>query len=164
MSRIGKWLGLAALVVVLDQITKLAAERWLAYQQSVPVLPGFDLTLSYNRGAAFSFLADHSGWQRWFFTVLALGVSAYLVHWLRQINDRDRWLSASIALVLGGAIGNVIDRVLYGHVIDFLEVYVVLDGVRRSWPVFNIADSAITIGVVAMIAHMLLVKPEEQRS
>jgi signal peptidase II len=160
----GKWLGLAALVVVLDQLSKIAAERWLTYRESVPVFPGFDLTLSYNRGAAFSFLANQGGWQRWFFTVLAVAVSAFLINWLRQINDRDRWLSASIALLLGGAIGNVIDRVLYGHVIDFIELYVVLDGQRWSWPVFNIADSAITVGVVAMIAHMLLVKPEQQRS
>lgn len=163
-SWMGKWLGLASLMVVIDQLTKLAAERWLVYHQPVPVFPGFNLTLSYNRGAAFSFLADQAGWQRWFFALLAAAVSAFLIRWLRQINDQDRWLSASIALILGGAVGNLIDRVLYGHVIDFIEWYVVLDGVQKSWPVFNIADSAITVGVVAMIAHMLLVKPEQQRS
>lgn len=153
-----KWLGLAGLVVLLDQATKLAAERWLTYHQALPVFPGFNLTLSYNRGAAFSFLAEHSGWQRWFFTVLAAVVSVFLVRWLRQIGDRDRWLSAAIALILGGAVGNLIDRLLYGHVIDFIWLY--YD--RWSWPVFNIADSAITVGAVAMIAHMLLVKPERQ--
>ncbi len=153
-----KWLGLAGLVVLLDQATKLAAERWLTYHQALPVFPGFNLTLSYNRGAAFSFLAEHSGWQRWFFTVLAAAVSVFLVRWLRQIGDRDRWLSAAIALILGGAVGNLIDRLLYGHVIDFIWLY--YD--RWSWPVFNIADSAITVGAVAMIAHMLLVKPERQ--
>lgn len=157
---IGKWLGLAGLIVIIDQLSKQAAERWLAFHERLPVLPGFNLTLSYNRGAAFSFLADHSGWQRWFFSVLAVAVSVFLIRWLRQINDQDRWLSASIALVLGGAVGNLIDRVLYGHVIDFIWLY--YD--RWSWPVFNIADSAISVGVVAMIAHMLLVKPEEQRS
>ncbi len=153
-----KWLGLAGLVILLDQTTKLAAERWLTYHQALPVFPGFNLTLSYNRGAAFSFLAEHSGWQRWFFTVLAAAVSVFLVRWLRQIGDRDRWLSAAIALILGGAVGNLIDRLLYGHVIDFIWLY--YD--RWSWPVFNIADSAITVGAVAMIAHMLLVKPERQ--
>lgn len=153
-----KWLGLAGLVVLLDQATKLAAERWLTYHQALPVFPGFNLTLSYNRGAAFSFLAEHSGWQRWFFTVLAAAVSVFLVRWLRQIGDRDRWLSAAIALILGGAVGNLIDRLLYGHVIDFIWLY--YD--RWSWPVFNIADSAITVGAVAMIGHMLLVKPERQ--
>jgi len=156
----GKWLGLAGLIVVIDQLSKQAAERWLGFHERLPVLPGFNLTLSYNRGAAFSFLADHSGWQRWFFTALALAVSVFLVRWLRQINDQDRWLSFSIALVLGGAVGNLIDRVLYGHVIDFIWLY--YD--RWNWPVFNIADSAISVGVAVMIGHMLLVKPEEQRS
>jgi signal peptidase II len=155
-----KWLGLAALVIVADQLSKQAAEHWLTFHQRLPVFPGFNLTLSYNRGAAFSFLADHSGWQRWFFAILAAAVSVYLIVWLRQLNDRDRWLSASIALVLGGAIGNLIDRFLHGHVIDFIWLY--YD--RWNWPVFNIADSAITVGVIAMIAHMLLVKPEQQRS
>ncbi|NLO79462.1 MAG: lipoprotein signal peptidase [Xanthomonadaceae bacterium] len=155
-----KWLSVAGLVVIVDQLTKLAAERWLELHALVPVLPGFNLTLSYNRGAAFSFLAAHGGWQRWFFSLLAVAVSVFLIRWLRQINDRDRWLSLSIALILGGAVGNLIDRLLYGHVIDFIWLY--YD--RWSWPVFNVADSAITVGVVVMIAHMFLVKPEQQRS
>lgn len=154
------WLALAGLVVVLDQVTKQMAERGLAYHDPVAVVPFFNLTLSYNRGAAFSFLAGADGWQRWFFSVLALAVSAFLVHWLRQLGDRDRWLSLSISLILGGAVGNLIDRVLYGHVIDFIELY--YD--RWSWPIFNIADSAITLGVVGMIAHMLLAKPEHRNA
>lgn len=152
----GKWLGLAAVVVLLDQLTKLAAEYWLVFHQPVPVIPFFNLTLSYNTGAAFSFLADSGGWQRWFFAVLALAVSVFLVGWLRQLGDRDRWLSASLALVLGGAVGNLIDRLAYGHVIDFIHLYYE----RWSWPVFNIADTAITLGVIGLLAHTLLVKPE----
>jgi signal peptidase II len=151
-----KWLGLAAVVVLLDQLTKLAAEAWLAYHQPVPVIPFFNLTLSYNTGAAFSFLADSGGWQRWFFAVLALAVSVFLIGWLRQLGDRDRWLSASLALVLGGAVGNLIDRLAYGHVIDFIQLYYE----RWSWPVFNIADTAITLGVIGILAHTLFVKPE----
>ena len=85
-----KWLSVAGLVVIVDQLTKLAAERWLELHALVPVLPGFNLTLSYNRGAAFSFLAAHGGWQRWFFSLLAVAVSVFLIRWLRQINDRDR--------------------------------------------------------------------------
>jgi signal peptidase II len=152
----GKWLGLAAVAVVLDQLTKLAAEQWLVFHQPVPVLPFFNLTLSYNTGAAFSFLADSGGWQRWFFAVLALAVSVFLIGWLRQLGDRDRWLSASLALVLGGAVGNLIDRLAYGHVIDFIQLYYE----RWSWPVFNIADTAITLGVIGILAHTLFVKPE----
>lgn len=155
-----KWLALAVVVIVLDQLTKWAAEHWLVYHQPVPVIPFFNLTLSYNTGAAFSFLADAGGWQRWFFAVLAVGVSVFLIGWLRQLGDKDSWLSASLALVLGGAVGNVIDRLAYGHVIDFIDLYYQ----RWSWPVFNIADIAITLGVIGMIAHMLLVKPETERA
>jgi len=149
-----KWLGLALVVIALDQLSKLAAEHWLEYHQPVPVLPFFNLTLSYNTGAAFSFLAGQAGWQRWLFAALAVAVSAFLIGWLRQIGDRDRWLSLSVSLVLGGAIGNLVDRLFYGHVIDFIELYYQ----RWSWPVFNIADSAITIGVIGLIAHSFFAK------
>jgi len=152
-----KWLGLAVIVIVLDQLSKLAAEHWLSLHQPVPVLPFFNLTLSYNTGAAFSFLAEHSGWQRWLFAALAVGVSAFLIGWLRQIGDRDRWLSCMLGLVLGGAIGNLIDRLAYGHVIDFIELYYR----SWSWPVFNIADSAITVGVIGLILHSFLAKPAQ---
>ncbi len=154
-----KWLVAAVIVVALDQATKLAADHWLIFHQPVPVMPFFNLTLSYNPGAAFSFLADHSGWQRWFFTILALVVSVFLIRWLHQIGNRDRWLSASIALVLGGAVGNLIDRLAYGHVIDFIQLYYR----NWSWPVFNVADIAITLGVIGLIAHMLF-NPEAREA
>ncbi len=154
-----KWLVAAVIVVALDQATKLAADHWLIFHQPVPVMPFFNLTLSYNPGAAFSFLADHSGWQRWFFTILALAVSVFLIRWLHQIGNRDRWLSASIALVLGGAVGNLIDRLAYGHVIDFIQLYYR----NWSWPVFNVADIAITLGVIGLIAHMLF-NPEAREA
>lgn len=146
-----KWLGLALVVLVLDQASKFAAMAYLVEHEPVPVLPLFNLRLSYNPGAAFSFLAGQGGWQRWFFAALALGVSAFLVRWLHQLGDRDRWLSASLALVLGGAIGNLIDRLAYGKVVDFIDVYYG----AWHWPVFNLADSAITLGVIGIFVHML---------
>jgi signal peptidase II len=155
-----RWIMLALAVVVLDQLTKMAAGYWLDYHQPVPVWPFFNLTLSYNTGAAFSFLAHGSGWQRWFFAALAAGVSVALVMWLRQIGDRDRWLSLSVALILGGAVGNLVDRLAYGHVVDFIQLYYQ----RWSFPIFNVADSAISLGVAGMMAHMMFVKPEPQKA
>ena len=142
-----KWLWLSALVIALDQVTKVAADTWLAYHDPVPVLPFFNLLLSYNTGAAFSFLSDAGGWQRWFFVVLALGVSAVIALWLYRLPANQRWTAMALGLVLGGAIGNVIDRLLYGHVVDFLDFYVG----QWHWPTFNVADSAITIGVAVLI-------------
>lgn len=142
-----KWLWLSVVVIALDQATKVAAEIWLQYQDPVPVLPFFNLMLSYNTGAAFSFLADAGGWQRWFFVLLALGVSAVIVFWLSRLPPAQRWVAVALSLVLGGAIGNVIDRLAYGHVIDFLDFFVG----QWHWPTFNIADSAITIGVAVLL-------------
>lgn len=138
-----RWLPLAAAVVVLDQLTKLlVAERFELYER-VQILPVFDLTLRYNTGAAFSFLADAAGWQRWFFVALALAIAAGIAWWLRRLHARAQALLASaLALVLGGAIGNVIDRLRLGHVVDFILVY----WGQSEFPAFNIADSAITIG------------------
>ena len=142
-----KWAWLSALVVVLDQVTKIAADAWLTYHDPVPVLPFFNLLLSYNSGAAFSFLSDAGGWQRWFFVVLALGVSVVIAVWMYRLPTNQRWTAMALGLVLGGAIGNVIDRLLYGHVVDFLDFYVG----QWHWPTFNVADSAITIGVAILI-------------
>lgn len=146
------WLWLSALVLIADQITKYLAESLLSYQQPVPVLPFLNWTLVYNPGAAFSFLSDAGGWQRWFFTVLALAVSALLVYWLRQTPRGQRWVAIPYALILAGAIGNVIDRLLHGHVIDFIDVH------WRGWhfPAFNIADSAISVGAAILILGLLL--------
>ena len=123
-----------------------------------PVTGFFNLTLVYNTGAAFSFLSDAGGWQRWFFMVLALGVSTYLVYWLMQLKKSQILLPLAIALLIGGAIGNAIDRVLHGHVIDFLDFYVQ----SWHWPAFNLADSAIFLGVVLFIWDSLFSNKEQQ--
>ncbi len=142
-----RWLWLAAVVIVLDQLTKYWADAQLQLHWPREVMTGFNLTLSYNAGAAFSFLADAGGWQRWFFITLALGVAAFIISWLRRLTHEERWMAIALTLVLGGAIGNVIDRVLLGHVIDFIDIY--YGG--WHWPTFNIADSAISIGAVMMV-------------
>jgi signal peptidase II len=146
-----KWLWLSLGVIVLDQTTKQIAEATLMAYEAVPVLPSFNLTLMYNTGAAFSILADAGGWQRWFFLVLSLAISVVLVIWLSRLEASERYLATALALVLGGALGNFIDRVVFGHVIDFIQVY--YD--RWYWPAFNIADSAITIGAALLIINSL---------
>lgn len=151
-AALARWLGVAGGVVVLDQITKQLAEATLNYNEPLVLLPVFNLTLRYNTGAAFSFLADEGGWQRWFFIVLALAVSVFLVFWLRRLPRAVVWEALGIALILGGAIGNVIDRLLFGHVIDFIEVHYQ----HWYWPAFNVADSAITVGVTLLILDSLL--------
>ncbi|WP_250656780.1 signal peptidase II [Alkalimarinus coralli] len=140
-----KWLWLAAVVVVLDLGTKWLATDMLEYAISVPVLPFFNFTLLHNTGAAFSFLANAGGWQRWFFAALAVAISAMLVKWLATIKG-DRWLAIAIALVLGGALGNLYDRVVLGYVVDFLHFY----WGSYHFPAFNVADSAITVGAIMM--------------
>ena len=143
------WGLIAAATVALDQLSKWAAQAWLTYHEPVVLLPVFNLTLSYNTGAAFSFLGNAGGWQRWLFTGFALAVSVFLVIWLRRIPAAERWQIAGLALILGGAVGNAIDRLAYGHVVDFIHVH------WGDWhyPIFNIADSAITVGVVLVLVH-----------
>lgn len=154
-----RWLWLSGAVLVLDQATKLAAERLLTLYAQVEVLPSFNLTLVYNRGAAFSFLAGAGGWQRWFFVLLAAAVSIFIVLWLKRLDRKERWTAAGLALILGGAIGNLIDRLWHGHVIDFIDLYYG----RYHWPAFNIADSAITVGAAILIVHGLFFQPKESR-
>ena len=144
------WLLLSGAVIVLDQWSKWLAETSLIPYQPVPVMPLFNFTLAYNTGAAFSFLSDAGGWQRWFFISLTVVVVAVLFNWLWRMRAEERLHAASISLILGGAIGNLIDRVWLGHVIDFLDVYYG----SHHWPIFNIADSAITVGVVLLIIDL----------
>ena len=151
-SRALAWYSLAAVVVVLDQFTKGLASGELAYGRPVEVFSWFNLTLQHNTGAAFSFLSDAGGWQRWFFTVIAVVISGVLAVWL-VMAQRGHWLLAlSLALILGGAIGNLWDRVALGYVVDFISVH------YGGWyfPAFNVADSAITVGAACMVLDSIL--------
>ena len=159
-----KWLWLTVLVVALDQITKQWASHTLQMYQPVKIIPMLNLFLAHNLGAAFSFLSDAGGWQRWLFTLIALVVSTVLVLWIRKLEHHERWVAIGLACILGGALGNVIDRIVFGHVIDFIQFYYHADtclpgftllqsaqGPQCIWPSFNIADSAITIGAAILI-------------
>jgi len=139
----GRWLRLSALVVGLDQATKWLAVGMLDPYRPVPLVPLLNLTLMYNEGAAFSFLANAGGWQRWFLTGFALVMSAVLVIWLLRLRSRERLTAAALSLAVGGAMGNLIDRVLTGRVVDFIDFYIG----DWHWPAFNVADSAIILGV-----------------
>ena len=141
-----RWLWLTAAVVILDQLTKAWVDASVALYQRIEILPFLDITHMRNTGAAFSFLSRASGWQRWFFTAVALSVSIALVIWLRRLPPGQNRLAAGLALILGGALGNVIDRLRYGAVVDFLD----FSGIGFPW-VFNVADSAITIGAVLIV-------------
>ena len=141
-------------MIVLDQFTKYLAETLLEFHEPVPVLPSFNLMLTYNTGAAFSFLADAGGWQRWFFLGLGTMVSVGLIVWLWRLKPADQRLAAALALILGGAAGNLIDRAWLGQVIDFIQLY--YD--RWYWPAFNVADSAITVGAALLVVDSLLSK------
>lgn len=146
MPRSGYWLVLAALVILLDQASKAWVLSAFHLGESLPVTDFFNLVLVMNPGASFSFLADAGGWQKWFFIVLALAVSAWLVWEIRR-HAAERLLPLAFALVLGGALGNIIDRFRFGAVVDFLDFHVA----GWHWPAFNVADSAITVGVVLLL-------------
>ncbi|MEE8238308.1 MAG: signal peptidase II [Gammaproteobacteria bacterium] len=147
------WLWLTLLVIVVDQWTKRLVTSRLDEFEAVVLLPVLDFMRLHNEGAAFSFLSNASGWQRWFFITLALGVSGGILVWLRRLPARGQTLlAAGLCLVMGGALGNVIDRIRLGHVIDFIRVH------YAEWyfPAFNVADSAITIGAGLLILDMIL--------
>lgn len=145
-----QWYGLALLILVLDQLTKQWAVTGLIENAPAEVTSFFNLTLRYNYGAAFSFLHDAGGWQRWFFSVIAAGVSVLIVVWLARLK-REQWLEAlALAYILGGAVGNLYDRITLGYVVDFIEVHYQ----QYYWPAFNLADSAITVGAVLLILDM----------
>jgi signal peptidase II len=142
-----RWLWLSGAVIALDQLTKSAIERRFALYETLRLLPVFNLVRAHNTGAAFSFLDDASGWQRWLFSILAVGVSGGLVWWLARLPRAASWLAAAVALILGGAVGNLIDRLRLGYVIDFIQVH----WGEHYFPAFNVADSAITIGAGLML-------------
>lgn len=143
------WYGLAVLAIILDQVTKLYFENNFQLYQSVPVIePFFNFTLAHNHGAAFSFLADKDGWQKWFFSGLALAVSLGIMVYLRKIPKVATVLSAGLALVMSGALGNLIDRLRLGYVIDFFHVH---NADVWHFPIFNVADIAINIGVALIL-------------
>ena len=141
------WLGAAGLGIVVDQLTKYWALAALSYGDPVGVLPGFNLMLVYNTGAAFSLLSDASGWQRWFFAGVALLVSVVITVWLGRVGSDQWWLPAALTLILGGAVGNFWDRITLGYVVDFIQLYYE----KWTWPAFNIADSAICVGAAMLL-------------
>ena len=153
-----KWLWIAFFVIALDQITKLMVANSMQLYQSMQLLNFFNLTYVHNTGAAFSFLSEGGGWQRWFFAGLAIVMSAVMTLWLGQLKENQTLLAVSLSLILGGAIGNLIDRLAYGYVIDFLDLYYH----SWHWPAFNIADSGITIGVGLMLIDSFFSKIEEK--
>ena len=151
-GRGGRWLLLSALIVILDQLSKAFITRHFGVFEFTSVLPVLDITRLHNVGAAFSFLATASGWQRWLFIALAVGVSIAITTWLVRLPRRARTLlAAGLALVLGGALGNVIDRIRLGHVIDFIHFH----WDQAYFPAFNVADSAITVGAACLLLDAL---------
>jgi signal peptidase II len=147
---LSSWLAIAALVLVLDQLSKAWILSRFRLGERLEVIPAlFDLTLVYNPGAAFSFLADHDGWQRWFFIGIGIAASSFIL-WLLAKHPSQRLFAGALSLILGGAIGNWIDRLRFEAVIDFIDL--------RVWPVFNIADSCITIGTIILAVNILFGK------
>jgi signal peptidase II len=145
------WLGLALMLLIADQFTKVLILGYYQLGDSTPVTGFFDIVRVHNQGAAFSFLATAGGWQRWFFTALGVGAALFIV-WMLKSHPGQKLFSLAMACILGGAVGNVIDRVLYGYVVDFLDFH--WHGMH--FPAFNIADSAITVGAITLILDELL--------
>lgn len=150
-----RWLTLAATIIVADFLTKAWVLAAFHLHERVAVTSFFNLVLVFNAGAAFSFLADAGGWQKWFFVILALAISVWLVAMIRQ-HANERLLPFALTLVLGGALGNVIDRLRFGAVVDFLDFHVA----GWHWPAFNVADSAIVVGVILLLWQQLTHKPK----
>ena len=150
-ASLAPWLGIAAAVIVLDQLTKAIIVAAFRLGDARTVTPFFDIVRAHNRGAAFSFLNDASGWQRWFFVALGIAAAAFIV-WMLARHGGQRMFGWALALILGGALGNVIDRLVHGHVVDFIQVH----WQHHYFPSFNVADSAITIGAALLILDEIL--------
>ena len=155
--RLGHWLALSALVILLDQISKAAISSRFIYGESVEVTGFFNLVLAHNKGAAFSMLSDAGGWQRWLFTLIAVVASAWII-WLLRKHPQQKLFCFSLALILGGALGNLMDRINYGYVVDFLDFY----WGTSHFPAFNVADAAITCGAALMIWDSFMHKAEKK--
>ena len=153
------WYALAGLVIVLDQLSKWVVLNHVQFGETIYVAPFWNWVLTFNPGAASSFLADQPGWQRWFFTILALGVSAWMAAEIRR-HPEQRLLSLALALVMGGALGNVVDRVRFGAVVDFIQWH----AAGFYWPAFNVADSAITVGAILLVFAQLTGAPHQEKS
>ncbi len=151
------WMLIATIVVVLDQLSKWWIRMLFDLYESFPIFPGLQIIYVRNLGAAFSFLSSAGGWQRWFFIVLSLLASIAIVIWIYRLPKQRRLEALGLSLVLGGAVGNLVDRVLLGYVVDFIDVYYQ----SWHWPVFNVADSAITVGVAIMIIDILFYQRHE---
>lgn len=151
------WLWLSLAILLLDQASKWLVLGTMQPYQVIQPVPNLNLTLVFNTGAAFSFLSDAGGWQRWVFAGFAIAVTLALTVWLLRLKPHERWLAPALALVIGGAVGNLIDRVLLGHVVDFVQVYLPLlpFAIFNPWPAFNVADSAISIGVALLLIESL---------
>jgi len=152
------WLGLAVIVILADQVTKTLIVGWLQLGESRPVTDFFNIVRAHNAGAAFSFLADAGGWQRWFFVSLGFVASGFIV-WMLRSHPEQTLFCFAVSMIMGGALGNVIDRLLHGHVIDFLQFrFDVLAPVFRGgyFPSFNVADSAITLGAICLILDEII--------
>lgn len=153
-----RFLWITAAVLVLDFVTKLYTVKTMALYESIEVLPFFNYVRVHNEGAAFSFLADQSGWQRWALALVSGVVSIVLVVWLKRLKPQERWLAVSLALVLGGALGNLYDRLVYGYVVDFLDFHgSIFEFVMGSshFPAFNVADIAISIGGFMLVVDAI---------
>lgn len=146
-----RMLWLSVLVIGLDRLSKLLALHFLTLYEPVPVLPFMNITLAHNTGAAFSLLANMNGWQNILFAVLAVLIASAIIIWILRLPKRSYWLGTALALILGGALGNLWDRVQYGYVVDYLDFYIN----NWHWPVFNIADSAICIGAAMLLFSLL---------
>lgn len=152
-----RWCWISVLIIILDQVTKFLAVALLPFDRAVPVLPFFNLALAHNMGAAFSLLGQAGGWTAWLFGGFAVVISVLIIIWLRRINKSQRWLAVALTLILGGALGNLIDRIHYGFVIDFIQLYYK----NWYWPAFNVADSAICVGAVMLAIEMLFSKSHQ---
>lgn len=167
------WLVLIFVLTIIDQASKRIAEASLQFAEPVPFISMFNFMLVYNEGAAFSFLSQAGGWQRWFFVILATAVCAYLFYWLRSLKTSQKFLGLSLSLIISGALGNLIDRAIYGKVTDFIDFYYQADSCIYffflipnhgcHWPTFNIADILISIGAILMAIQIFRETPADEK-